>query len=202
MSDHLRVALTIDAEHPDLPGWASDEPRLLGTLATEQVRATFFIQGRWASANPEISARIAADGHLIGNHSFHHARMSMLTDEGIHNDIAAAEETITVTTGCNPRPWFRCPWGDGHDDSRVLAAIAESGYRDCSWDVDPNDWDAARTAHELVDDVTAGVEEHGDGAVVLLHSWPAVTLDALPMLIDRLRDAGAQFVGLDELVSV
>ena len=141
-------------------------PRLLGTLATEQVDATFFIQGRWASASPEVSAGGSPPtAHLVGNHSrFTTPAVPCLTNEAIHNDIAAAEETIAVTTGCNPRPWFRCPWGDGHDDSRVLAAIAESGYRDCSWGMfDPNDWDAARTAHELVDDVTAGVEEHGDG---------------------------------------
>jgi peptidoglycan/xylan/chitin deacetylase (PgdA/CDA1 family) len=200
VSDRLRVALTIDTEHPDRREWASDEPRLLETLASEQVRATFFVQGRWASANPDTVARMAADAHLIGNHSFFHARLPMLTDDGIRKDVMAAEEAITAAAGCSPRPWFRCPWGDGHDDPRVLAAIAEVGYRDHSWDVDPYDFDPQRTERELVERVTAGVERHGDGVVVLLHSWPAVTPRALPTLIDRLRGVGAEFVGLDEVV--
>ncbi len=200
MSDPLRVALTIDTEHPDRPDWASDEPRLLETLRAERVRATFFVQGRWASANPDTVAQIAADGHLIGNHSFHHAHMTMLTDAGILEDVMAAEQAIVTAAGCSPRPWFRCPFGDGHDDPRVLAAVAEAGYRDHSWDVDPYDFQPGRTAQEVVDIVATGVEDHGDGAVVLLHSWPAVTPRALPGLIDRLRDAGAEFVGLDEVV--
>ncbi len=51
-------------------------------------------------------------------------------------------------------------------------------------------------------DVLAGVEARGDGAVVLLHSWPRGTLAAVPATVARLRDAGAVFVRIDELDEV
>jgi peptidoglycan/xylan/chitin deacetylase (PgdA/CDA1 family) len=142
-------------------------------------------------ANPELARRIAGAGHLIGNHSNYHAPMDTLTDEGLRRDIAKAESTIGATTGVDPKPWFRCPFGAGMDDPRVLAAIEELGYRHVGWDHDPRDWDEGRTVDELV----AGV---GPG-IVLLHAWPAVTADGLERVIADLRGRGAEFVGLDEL---
>lgn len=201
MSDpQFKVALTIDAEHADQPRSEAIEPLLIETLRRERVRATFFLQGRWASANPGMVARISRDGHLVGNHSHHHAPMTLLSDDGIAADVTAAEQAITASGGGGPRPWFRCPYGDGHDDQRVLTVLSGLGYRDHHWDVDPRDWKPGRTESELVTTVLSGVDEHRDGAVVLLHSWPAVTARALPMLISELRRIGAQPVGLDEVV--
>ncbi len=80
-----------------------------------------------------------------------------------------------------------------------LAALARSGYRpSVPWDVDGLDWDAT-DATEVEDRVVDGVLTRGDGAIVLLHSWPAPTLGALPGIARRLRDVGAVFVRLDEL---
>ncbi len=120
----FRVALTIDTEHPDRPGGDPDGAKVVDTLRVERAPATFFLQGRWALANPDVAAQIAGDGHLIGNHSFFHARMPRLTDDGIAYDLATAQEAIIEATGIDPRPWFRCPCGDGHDDPRVSTAVA------------------------------------------------------------------------------
>jgi peptidoglycan-N-acetylglucosamine deacetylase len=189
----MQVALTFDTEFAGRPTRPGGEERILETLASAGVRGTFFLQGRWVRANPELTRRIAGAGHLIGNHSNFHAPMDTLTDDGLRQDIAKAEETILATTGVDPKPWFRCPFGAGMDDPRVLAAIEELGYQHVGWEHDPRDWDEGRTVDELV----AGV---GPG-IVLLHAWPTVTADGLGRVIAGLREQGAEFVGVDETAS-
>ncbi|MDX6545593.1 MAG: peptidoglycan-N-acetylmuramic acid deacetylase, partial [Gaiellales bacterium] len=132
----IRVALTIDTEHPDHPAGAENPTRVLDALAAANARASFFVQGRWAAANPALARRIAEQGHLIGNHSNSHAPMDMLTDEGIRDSLRKAEDAIESATGVSPRPWFRCPYGQGDDDPRVLEVLAGLGYRNVGWDVD------------------------------------------------------------------
>ncbi len=155
----VRIALTVDTEHPDHP----------------------------------------AGGHLIGNHGTSHAPMTMLTDEGIRASLSGAEESIRRITGTDPRPWFRCPYGEGEHDPRVLEILAQLGYRNVGWDVDTRDWAAERTPAELAAFIVDGCLAHGDGAHVLVHSWPDVTLTALPAAVEQLRTRGAVFVGVDEL---
>jgi peptidoglycan/xylan/chitin deacetylase (PgdA/CDA1 family) len=195
----LRVALTFDAEHPDRvhrPG-ISDE--ILDLLAERQVASTWFLQGRWVEANPATARRVGTDGHLVGNHSFYHARLPLLTSTGIKTDVETAERVIREVVGVDPRPWFRCPFGAGANDRRVLTVLAGLGYRDTGQDVSLEDWEPHRTGEAMAADAIRLVPSTGDPAVVLFHSWPPGTLDALPPLIDGLRDLGARFVRLDEL---
>ncbi len=200
MSEAPAVALTFDAEHPDRPHHRADATdRILSALADAGVRATFFVQGRWAESHPSEVRSIAAQGHLLGNHSSYHARMTLLTDEGLRTDVGRAEGTIRDLTGVDVRPWFRCPFGDGHDDPRVRAALDELGYRDVWWNVEPFDWDPARTAQQVERDTVAGALAVGDGAVVLLHTWPGTTAEAVPGILEDLRAAGVRFVTVDEL---
>jgi peptidoglycan-N-acetylglucosamine deacetylase len=78
----VRVALPFDAEHPDRPPRGDRVAEgILGLVAGEGVRATFFLQGRWAEAFPQIARRVAEEGHLVGSHSHFHTRMPLLTDE-------------------------------------------------------------------------------------------------------------------------
>ena len=195
-----RVALTFDAEHPDRPQAAPDGcTRVLDALAAAGAPATFFVQGRWAKAYPDAARRIVSDRHLVGNHSHYHARMTLLSDDGIRTDVAAAEGAIGAITGTAPRPWFRCPFGDGSHDPRILGALEELGYRDVSWDVDPEDWNEQRTTRDVVTGVLEGVASHGDGAIVVLHTWPETTVEALPAVLRSLREAGTRFLSVDEL---
>ena len=184
----MQIALTFDTEFPGRPTRAGSENRILETLAGAEIPATFFLQGRWTRANPDIARRIAEAGHLIANHSNFHAPMDALADEWLRRDIQRAEETILEITGVDPKPWFRCPFGSGMDDPRVLAAIEELGYRHIGWDVDPFDWEEGRTADELVERVVPGE------GIVLLHAWPAVTAEGLGRVIAGLRERGADFV--------
>jgi peptidoglycan-N-acetylglucosamine deacetylase len=195
----LRVALTFDAEHPDRAPGAAVSERILDILERESARATFFLQGRWASAYPDVARRVAGAGHLVGNHSHSHAPMDHLTDAGLVEDIAEAEAAIRAAAGVDPRPWFRCPFGAGADDVRVRRALDAAGYRHIGWDVDVDDWEIGRTGQAVEADVLTGVLDRGRDTVVLLHTWPKATGDALTGIVIRLRDAGAAFVGLDEL---
>jgi peptidoglycan/xylan/chitin deacetylase (PgdA/CDA1 family) len=194
------VALTFDAEHPDRP-WCppGNAERILDTLADRDVRATFFVQGRWAQAQPDTAARIKEQGHLIGHHSHYHVRMPLLGDDGLQTDIADGQAAIEAATGVDPRPWFRCPFGEGHDDPRVQAAIGAAGYLDVHWHVELEDWEPWRTGDAIAADAIEGVRTHGDGAVVLLHTWPGGTGDAVAPLLDRLAESGATCVTLDAL---
>jgi len=163
------------------------------------VRATFFIQGRWAESQPDLAKRIARDDHLIGHHSHYHARMPLLHDEGMKSDVLDAQLVIERTTGVDPRPWFRCPFGEGAEDPRVLEVLDGLGYRNVHWHVQLDDWEPWRTGPDIVSDAVRDVSEHGDGAVVLLHTWPGGTGDAVAPMIEGLRKLGVTFATIDEL---
>jgi peptidoglycan/xylan/chitin deacetylase (PgdA/CDA1 family) len=195
----FRVALTFDAEHPDRPYRPGIAAGLLDVLAARDVRSTWFMQGRWVEAEPTLARRVADEGHLVGNHSFYHARMPLLTDDGLATDVRDAEAAIRDVTGVDPAPWFRCPFFAGSDDARVLGVLAGLGYRDIPADVVLDDWEPERTGDLLAADALRATPAIGDGAVVLFHAWPPGTLDGLPAIIDGLRARGATFVRVDEL---
>lgn len=198
----FRVALTFDTEHPDRPTTPGVERRLLDLLEEREIRATFFVQGRWAEAYPALARRIAEAGHRIGSHSHYHARMPMLSQRGLRSDIDLAERAIVDATGVDPKPWFRCPFGAGQADARVQAVIRAAGYRHVGWNVVGKDWPPERTAAQVERSVVEGVLGHGDGSVVVLHGWPDRMLGAVEGALARLPDAGATFVRIDELDGV
>ena len=195
----FRVALTFDAEHPDRPARPGNDKRLLDALARLEVRATFFVQGRWAEAYPALARRVATDGHLVGHHSHYHVRMVGLSGHGLKIDIERGEQAIIEAAGVDPHPWFRCPFGSGEADRRVQGAIRAANYRHAGWHVAGVDWEPERTARDVATTVVDGALVHGDGAVVLLHSWPDQAVGALPAIVRRLRARGATFVTLDDL---
>ena len=146
-------------------------------------------------------AHALVDGrHVIGSHGYYHGRMSHLTDEGIADDVQRAEEAIRQACGVDPRPWFRCPFGDGASDPRVLGSdrrrpatgtwAGTSTARTGPKARRPKGWSVASARG------SAGV---GDGAVVLLHGWPAVTPTVVERLLASAADDGVAYVGIDEL---
>ena len=198
----MRVALTFDAEHPDRPHRAGVADEILALLAAECVRATFFLQGRWTTAHPRTAERIARDGHLVGSHSFSHQRMPRLSREGMLSDVRAAERAIVEVAGTDPHPWFRCPYGAGWCDPGVRGVLDELGYRHVGWDVIVEDWEPEHDGEAVAERVLEGVGQCDGEAVVLLHTWPQATLDALPEIVRRVRRSGGRLVGVDELERV
>jgi peptidoglycan-N-acetylglucosamine deacetylase len=198
----FRVALTFDAEHPDRPAAAGNAERLLDRLAAAGIRATFFVQGRWAEAYPATARRIGRDGHLVGSHSHYHARMPLLSAAGFEADVRAAEAALAEHAGVDPRPWFRCPFGTGGDDPLIAGRLEALGYREVGWNVTAEDWEPERSAADVAATVISGAVARGDGAVVLQHTWPDQTLAAMPKVLAALRERGATFVTIDELASL
>ena len=199
MTDASRVALTFDAEHPDRPHHGEHTAWVLDELARLDVRATVFVQGRWADAFPGLARRVADEGHLVGSHSFYHARMPLLTAAGFAEDLREAERVIHETTGVDPRPWLRFPFGAGADDADIVDRLPALGYRHVGWDVELYEWDPGRSAPEVASRAVAGVDARGDGAIVLFHTWPDPVAPALAEIVDRLREGGTRFVRVDEL---
>jgi len=83
----------------------------------------------------------------------------------------------------------------------VLAVIAAAGYRHVGWHVEVEDWEPARTPEAIASDAVKGIREHGDGAVLLLHTWPGGTVEALPLMLKDLHE-GIRFVSVDALEEV
>jgi peptidoglycan-N-acetylglucosamine deacetylase len=194
----VRVALTFDTEHPDRPCTGRALELILASLADADAPATFFVQGRWARSCPHEAWRISSAGHAIGNHSHYHAPMNLLTQTGFRADVEEAEATITAVTGVDPRPWFRCPFGAGMEDPEVLRRLAGLGYAHVGWDVDPRDWHEDNDAEAIARGVLEGIHPHDDW-VVLLHSWPDATAEALPRILTALAEACAELVDLETL---
>ena len=196
----MQIALTFDAEHPDRPHCPPGVvENIIAILRKTHVRATFFLQGRWVEAYPHIARDIARSGHRIGNHSFYHARFALLSDEGLIRDVGAAEQVIRAVCGVDPRPWFRCPWGESGNEPRILRTLANLGYHHVGWHVPGGECEIDRTPAEVADAVVAGAIAARGGAILLLRAWPASVPAALPAIIRRLREAGTEFVTLDGL---
>jgi peptidoglycan/xylan/chitin deacetylase (PgdA/CDA1 family) len=138
------VALTFDAGADR--GYAED---ILDTLADAGVPATFGMTGRWAEANPELVARMAADGHMVINHTYDHRSFTGLSDrlgglsaDARRDELLAADAVIAPLIGHTTCPWYRLPYGDG--DRRVVDDVAELGYdQQVGWTVDTLGWRGA-----------------------------------------------------------
>ena len=194
------AVLTFDAEHPNRSHQRADVPAaILDLLAERSIRATFFIQGRWAAAQPGLAKRIGAEGHSIGSHSNSHLPMTRLSDDGLVAEVLQAQQVIHEMTGVDPRPNFRCPYGDGHDDPRVFGTLSRLGYRVVGWDVDPEDWNGERSSADIASHVTGQLgRDWGFAPTVLLHTWPSTTPEALKHILDRQRELDATWVGFDD----
>jgi peptidoglycan/xylan/chitin deacetylase (PgdA/CDA1 family) len=182
------VALTFD----DGPGPYT--ARLLDELAAADVRATFFLVGRNVATRPELVARMVAEGHEVGNHSWDHPQLTDLDAAGVVDQLARTDAAITAATGGTAPTIVRPPYGD-YDDA-VLADLAARGESAITWDVDTRDWenrDAGITTTRALAGVVAG-------SIVLMHDIHPTSVDAVPGLVDQLRQRGFTFVTVSQLL--
>lgn len=193
------VALTFDAGANSVA-----LPSILQTLAGAGVRGTFFLTGAWASANPAGVAAIVAGGHRVGNHSQNHPDFTGLPDAAIGDQVRGAEQAI-MAAGADPRPLFRFPFGAR--DARTIAAVNNLGYVPVRWSVDTLGWKGTSggiTAQQVADRALSALQP---GEIVLMHigsnpdDGSTLDADALPQMIERMRQAGYGFVTLDSLLA-
>ncbi|HVC46339.1 MAG TPA: polysaccharide deacetylase family protein [Terracidiphilus sp.] len=127
-----QLALTFD----DGPNPAHT-PRLLDILAEHDVRATFFLVGRYAQAAPALVRRIAQAGHLIGNHSWSHPNLAFISAARVQDELRRTSETLAELTG-QPIRYFRPPFGGRRPF--VLRTARSLGMIPVLWNAITTDW--------------------------------------------------------------
>lgn len=181
------IALTFDDGPADYT-WT-----LLDELAGKGVHATFFVLGSMAEKHPEVLTRMAAEGHVVGNHSWSHPRLTSLSVEGAGWQIDATAAVVQQATGVAPT-LVRPPYGLSNDT--VLAVLAERGDASILWSVDTEDWrnrDVGITTQRAL----AGA---APGAIILMHDIHPSTVQAVPGIVDQLQAAGYTLVTVPELL--
>ena len=183
LDDH-EVVLTFD----DGP-WPPTAPRVLGALAKECVRATFFLIGKPASEHPELVRRIAAEGHSIGHHTWLHRSLLQIkpgeTTEEIDHGISAVEKALHGTATTTPStPFFRFP---GFETTPATLDLLQSrGIAVFGADLWASDWNPMTPKQELKLLIERlGVARKG---IILLHDPKAQTAAMLPDFLRYLRE--------------
>jgi len=157
------LALTFD-DGPN-PAWT---PRLLEILASRQVRATFFLLGSRAQAEPALVRGILAAGHLIGNHSWSHCNLALAPASRIEQELSRASQTLAQIAGA-PVRFFRPPFGARRPE--VLRAAARLGMVPVLWNAMTSDWknpSAYAIANRLMRAIDR-LERRGQAANIVLH---------------------------------
>jgi peptidoglycan/xylan/chitin deacetylase (PgdA/CDA1 family) len=180
-TDH--VALTFD-DGPD----PASTPFILDELDRLGWKATFFLLGAMTDRHPEAAAEVAARGHEIAVHGYHHRCHLWRTPADVSRDTAQAFDAVSAATQRRPL-WFRPPYGVL--SWPTLVAGRRLGLRPVLWSAWGRDWRPAATADTVARDVHRGLRP---GATVLLHdsdctsapeSWRS-TLASLALLADQL----------------
>lgn len=138
------IALTFD-DGPN-PAWT---PKLLDVLAAHDVHATFFMLGGFAQTQPELVRRIAAEGHLIGNHTWSHPNLSRTPARRVREELARTSDLLEQMVGA-PVRYFRPPFGARRP--AVFRIARELGLTPVLWNAMTNDWNepsADRIAERL-----------------------------------------------------
>jgi peptidoglycan-N-acetylglucosamine deacetylase len=196
------VALTFD----DGPNGAATR-RIVDILKSKNVPATFFEVGRNVQRDPTTAAYVAANGFLIGNHSWDHSyAIPFKRPSKIRNELEATTHAIEGTTGAQPS-LFRPP--HGWKSPQLLMVTREEHMRIVNWSLDPRDYwtDDPRAIVRRV------VRHSKPGSIILLHDGlqdgpradklrdRQATIEALPQIIDELRADGYRFVTIDQLLA-
>ncbi|MGH9589130.1 MAG: polysaccharide deacetylase family protein [Terracidiphilus sp.] len=157
------LALTFD-DGPN-PAWTS---RLLDLLAEHDVRATFFLMGAHAQAQPDLARRIVAAGHVVGNHSWSHPNLARSSAARVREELKRTQETLEQTMGAKVR-YFRPPYGARRP---VVFRIARRlGLEPVLWNAMTTDWkepSAVRIAARLAMKIDR-LERRGFAANIVLH---------------------------------
>ncbi|WEO93945.1 polysaccharide deacetylase family protein [Streptomyces sp. FXJ1.172] len=137
-------------------------PHILDTLAKYNVRAMFFLCGECVVENKKLVARMADEGHVVGNHTWTHPLLTTLNRKEIHAEMASTSDAIEASYGERPQ-WFRAPYGAWNRAAFQLGAAL--GMEPMAWTVDTTDWMTPGTS-TIVDRVEQGA---APGVVVLSH---------------------------------
>lgn len=171
------VALTINV------AWGNEYlPNMLETLKKHNVKATFFLEGRWVKENPSLAKMIAEADQEVGNHSYTHPNMKTLSAGMIEEQLTKTNDMIEATTNQQVR-WFAPPSGSFRDE--VVNLAAKHGMGTIMWTVDTIDWQRPEPS-VLLNRVLTKVHS---GAIILMHPTSS-TARSLDTMIVQLKKKG------------
>jgi chitin deacetylase len=189
------VALTFD-DGPTKQG-TSD---ILAILDQHQVHATFFLIGAELEKDIEQGRRIVAAGHELGNHSYSHERMLLVSPSFVRNEIETTDRLIKET-GYQGEITFRPPYG-----KKLFTLpyyLSRTGRKTITWDVEPESYpEIAANSDKIVEHVLAKVQP---GSIIILHvmySSGNKSRAAVKGIIEGLKAQGYSFKTVSELIAL
>ena len=199
--ERVPVAEKIFALTFDGGGNAEGVEKILQTLASNGLHATFFLTGDFMQKFPDIGARIVHNGGEVANHTVTHKDLSTLTDEEVIGEITGMQQ-IAEKQNIAVVPFFRFPYGA--PTKKTITLANDLGYVAVRWTVDSLGWQGAKDGRDASFVQKRVVEKAIPGGIALMHLGSAsdrstFDADALPEIITTLSNEGYQFVSLSEL---
>ena len=169
---------------------------ILDALKEADVKATFFLVGNYLETEPELVKRMIDEGHLIGNHTYHHKDMSAMAEEEFKKELSSFEDKLEEITGKCSDMYYRPP--QGKYSVKSLQMAKEQGYKTIFWSLAYVDWydDDQPTKEEAFGKLLPRIHP---GAIVLLHNTSQTNGEILPELLQKWKDLGYCFGTLDEI---
>ena len=174
--------------------------QILDALKKHNASAAFFVVGSMIESAPDIIRRMAEEGHIVGNHTFHHPDMSAISDESaFRTELESLAERYEETTGKPLSRFYRPPQGTYSEEN--LRQAQALGYNTVFWSLAYVDWntDDQPTAQQAYDKLLPRIH---DGAIVLLHSTSRTNAEILDDLLTKWEAMGYTFASLEELPGV
>ncbi len=169
-------------------------PEILEILKTEQIKATFFLDGSWLKKNPEAARQIVREEHEIGNHAYSHPLMSQISTVQMEKEIGITQTLIEKNLQVKSK-WFAPPAGDF--DSRVIKMASQYHMNTILWTLDTVDWKKSVSPEMMIHKVK---KEVAPGTLLLTHPTDR-TVKALPQIIRSGKDKGLKWMTVSHLLS-
>lgn len=186
------IYLTFDAGYDN--GYTE---HILDVLKKHNIKAAFFVVGNLIKDRPELVKRMAAEGHIVGNHTFTHPDMSAISDkEAFEAELQKLEVAYKEATGKEMKKFYRPPQGKYSESN--LSMAKELGYTTVFWSLAYVDWYENDQPSKQTADEKLTKRLH-NGAVVLLHSTSETNSSILDELLTQWEQLGYSFKTLDEL---
>ena len=170
---------------------------ILDVLKEHNAPAAFFVVGHMIESAPDIVRRMAEEGHIVGNHTYHHPDMSAIADQAaFQKELDDLANLYEETTGQPLSHYYRPPQGKYSEEN--LRQAQALGYTTVFWSLAYVDWytDDQPTHQQAFDKLLPRIH---DGAIVLLHSTSQTNAEILDELLTRWEEMGYTFASLDEL---
>lgn len=184
--------LTFDAGYEN-----GNTAAILDALKKHNAPATFFVVGNYIETAPELLKRMVEEGHIVGNHTYHHPDMSKISSiEAFEKELKDLEVLFEQTTGQPMKQYYRPPQGKYSESNLKMAK--DMGYKTFFWSLAYVDWyqDKQPTKEEAFKKLLGRIHP---GAVVLLHSTSGTNAQILDELLTKWEEMGYQFKSLDQL---